>query len=305
MAEVIFPDTADAGLRLDVYLSDQYDDMSRSYLQSLIKGGRVLADGVAVRQNYRIRGGERIDLTIPEPEGIEAKAEDIPLSVLYEDDHLIFIDKPKDMVVHPSAGHSSGTVVNALLFHCEGQLSGINGVLRPGIVHRIDKDTSGVIVACKDDLTHRGLAEQFALHSITRRYVAIVHGTFSEKSGTVDANIGRSSQNRLKNCVRPDGKRAVTHYRILAEADKYSLVECTLETGRTHQIRVHMDHINHPLLGDKVYGNRPDTFRTTSQALHAQVLGLIHPITGEYIEVCSPLPEYFTDLCRKCGLSVK
>ena len=304
MIDLYYPHADDAGTRLDVWLSDQLEDQSRSYLQKLIRDGCVLADGSPVKSNYRIRGGETLSVDIPEAVPLAIEAEDIPLSILYEDRDLVFVDKPRGMVVHPAAGHLSGTLVNALLYHCGAELSGINGALRPGIVHRIVMDTSGVIVICKNDAAHRKVAEQFAVHSITRRYLAICHGSFPETEGVVDAPIGRSRTDRKKMAVVPDGKRAVTHYRVLCQTKQYALVQLQLETGRTHQIRVHMTKIGHPLLGDTVYGNRPNAFHAQAQTLHAAVLGLVHPATGEYLECVSPLPPYFTDLAGKCGLSL-
>jgi len=296
-AEGWYVDQADAGIRLDSYITDYLDSFSRAYLQKLIKDGLVRIDHQTCKANYKLRGGEMIEIEIPEPEPLAVIPENIPLEILYEDEDLIFINKPKDMVVHPAPGHLSGTVVNALLFHCGDSLSGINGVMRPGIVHRIDKDTTGVIVACKNDKAHQSVARQLAEHSITRRYYAICNGVLEQEDGTVNAPIGRSKTNRLKNCVDSmNGRHAVTHYRVLQRFHKYTYVECRLETGRTHQIRVHMDHIHHPLLGDPLYGNIPSPFKLQGQVLHAGVLGLIHPTTGEYLEIQAPLPEYFTKL---------
>ena len=303
MSELLYSDCADAGVRIDSWLSDQFEDLSRSYLQKLIKEGCVFVDEKPVKANYRLRGGEVLSVDIPDTVVPEIAAEDIPLQILYEDRDLIFVDKPRGMVVHPASGHQSGTLVNGLMFHCGAELSGINGVARPGIVHRIDKDTSGVIVACKNDSAHRFVAEQFAVHSITRRYYAVCHGRFKEEQGTVDAPLGRSPKDRKKMAVVSGGKRAVTHYTVVDQNDKYALVMLELETGRTHQIRVHMTHLGHPLLGDAVYGNRPDPFHAQGQTLHAAVLGLRHP-DGRYLEYRSPLPEYFTDLAKKAGLTV-
>ena len=300
MSELLYTDSTDAGMRVDSWLSDQFEDLSRSYLQKLIKEERVSADGRPVKANYRLRGGEALLVEVPDIVVPEIKAEDIPLNILYEDRDLIFVDKPKGMVVHPAAGHQSGTLVNGLMFHCGDDLSGINGVARPGIVHRIDKDTSGVIVACKNDAAHRCIAEQFAVHSITRRYYAICHGRFKEEEGTVDAPIGRSPKDRKKMSVVPGGRHAVTHYTVLEQNDRYAFIRLELETGRTHQIRVHMTHMGHPLLGDPVYGSRPDPFHAQGQTLHAAVLGLTHP-DGRYLEFCSPLPGYFTELMKKAG----
>lgn len=297
--KTFFVDKDDAGERLDVYLSECLAPLSRSYIQKLIKDGGVTINGIQRKSNFRLSAGDEIVADIPEPVSLTAAAENIPLNVLYEDEDLIFIDKPKGMVVHPGAGHETGTVVNALLYHCGDSLSGINGVLRPGIVHRIDKDTSGVIVCCKNDAAHRSVAAQLAEHSINRKYYAIVNGRL-EGEGTVDAPIGRSPQNRLKMAVlSTGGKRAVTHYKALEVFDKYTFVECSLETGRTHQIRVHMTHINHPLLGDAVYGNIPSRFKTDGQVLHAGQLGLIHPRTGEYLNIVSQIPDYFNNIIKQ------
>lgn len=298
--EIWMVDTADAGLRLDSYLADIYEQYSRSFLQKMIKEGKVLVNQKTGKSNYRLNGGEEIVLEVPEPEALDITPEPIPLDILYEDKDLIFVNKPKGMVVHPAPGHFSGTLVNGLMFHCGESLSGINGVLRPGIVHRIDMDTTGVLVVCKNDFSHQAVARQLAEHSITRRYQAIVHGVIEEEEGTIDEPIGRSKNNRMKMAVDlMNGKRAVTHYRVLQRFEKYTHVECQLETGRTHQIRVHMTHIHHPLLGDTVYGNQKCPFHLEGQTLHAGILGLIHPRSGEYLEVRADLPEYFQDLLSK------
>ena len=305
MSELLYTDSTDAGIRIDSWLADQFEDLSRSYLQKLIREGLVSADDRPVKANYRLRGGEILKIEIPDIVIPKISAEDIPLNILYEDADLIFVDKPRGMVVHPAAGHNSGTLVNALMFHCGTELSGINGVARPGIVHRIDKDTSGVIVACKNDAAHRSVAEQFAVHSITRRYYAICHGRLREEEGIVDAPIGRSPKDRKKMAVVTGGKHAVTHYKVIDQNDRYALVRLELETGRTHQIRVHMTKLGHPLLGDTVYGNRPDPFHAEGQTLHAALLGLKHPADGRYLEFSSPLPDYFTLWLDKTGLKVK
>lgn len=290
----------DAGVRIDKYLADQLPDITRSYLQKLLKDGSVEMNGKPVKASAKTVAGAVVELTIPEPEEPEILPEDIPLDILYEDSDVILINKPKDMVVHPAAGHYTGTLVNALMYHCKGDLSGINGVLRPGIVHRIDKDTTGVLIVCKNDKAHNALAEQLKEHSITRKYRAIVCGNLKEDEGTVDAPLGRHPQDRKKMAiVRNGGKRAVTHYRVLERFGNYTYIECQLETGRTHQIRVHMASLGHPLLGDEVYGRAKSPFKLEGQTLHAMVLGFIHPTTGEYMEFEAPLPEYFEKLLEK------
>lgn len=290
----------DAGVRIDKYLAEQLPDITRSYLQKLLKDGSVQMNGKPVKASTKTAAGALIALTIPEPEEPEILPEDIPLDILYEDSDVILINKPKNMVVHPAAGHYTGTLVNALMYHCRGDLSGINGVLRPGIVHRIDKDTTGVLIVCKNDRAHNALAEQLKEHSITRKYRAIVCGNLKEDEGTVDAPLGRHPQDRKKMAiVRSGGKRAVTHYRVLERFGNDTYIECQLETGRTHQIRVHMASLGHPLLGDEIYGRAKSPFKLEGQTLHAMVLGFIHPTTGEYMEFEAPLPEYFEKLLEK------
>ena len=290
----------EAGVRIDKYLAEQLPDITRSYLQKLLKDGSVQMNGKPVKTSTKTAAGAVIELTIPEPEEPEILPEDIPLDILYEDSDVILINKPKDMVVHPAAGHYTGTLVNALMYQCKGDLSGINGVLRPGIVHRIDKDTTGVLIVCKNDKAHNALAEQLKEHSITRKYRAIVCGNLKEDEGTVDAPLGRHPQDRKKMAiVRTGGKRAVTHYRVLERFGNYTYIECQLETGRTHQIRVHMASLGHPLLGDEAYGRVKSPFKLEGQTLHAMVLGFIHPTTGEYMEFEAPLPEYFEKLLEK------
>lgn len=290
----------DAGVRIDKYLAEQLPDITRSYLQKLLKDGSVQMNGKPVKASTKTAVGAVIALTIPEPEEPEILPENIPLDILYEDSDVILINKPKNMVVHPAAGHYTGTLVNALMYHCRGDLSGINGVLRPGIVHRIDKDTTGVLIVCKNDRAHNALAEQLKEHSITRKYRAIVCGNLKEDEGTVDAPLGRHPQDRKKMAiVRSGGKRAVTHYRVLERFGNDTYIECQLETGRTHQIRVHMASLGHPLLGDEIYGRAKSPFKLEGQTLHAMVLGFVHPTTGEYMEFEAPLPEYFEKLLEK------
>lgn len=286
--------------RLDKFLGAMLPDQSRSYLQKIIKDGNVLVNGEPKKSSYRLEDGDEVTADLPELKSPDIEPENIPLDILYEDDSILMVNKPKGMVVHPSAGHYTGTLVNAVLWHCQGQLSGINGVSRPGIVHRIDKDTTGVLVVCKNDAAHNAVAAQLKEHSITRKYRAIVHGVIKEDEGTVDAPIGRHPTERKKMASGvKNGKRAVTHYRVLERFQGYTYVECQLETGRTHQIRVHMASIHHPLLGDTVYGPAKDSHHLEGQTLHAMVLGLIHPVTGEYLEVEAPLPEYFENLLKK------
>lgn len=290
----------DGGVRIDKYLTSVCEGLSRSYLQKLLKSGQVLVGGQGVKASYAVQEGDLIELEVPEAVEPEILAEPMDLDVLYEDEDIILINKPKGMVVHPAAGHYTHTLVNGLLDHCRGQLSGINGVMRPGIVHRIDMDTTGVIIACKNDLAHSCLAEQLKEHSITRRYQAIVHGVVKEDEGTVDAPIGRHPVERKKMSINyNNGREAVTHYKVLRRYRQYTHVECRLETGRTHQIRVHMASIHHPLLGDAVYGPaRCPIPGLQGQTLHAGVLGIRHPRTGAYMEFTAPLPDYFAKLLR-------
>jgi 23S rRNA pseudouridine1911/1915/1917 synthase len=290
----------EAGVRIDRYLSDQCQDISRSYLQKLLKEQSVLVEEKPVKNNYKVNAGDRISLTLPELREPEILPEEIPLDIVYEDKDIILINKPKGMVVHPAAGHYSGTLVNGLMSHCRSELSGINGVMRPGIVHRIDMDTTGVLIVCKNDMAHNSISEQLKEHSITRRYAAIVHGVLKEDEGTINAPIGRHPIDRKKMSINEkNGREAITHYRVLERFKQFTYIECQLETGRTHQIRVHMASIGHPLLGDSVYGPAKCPFRLNGQTLHAGVLGIIHPRTGKYMEFTAPLPDYFEELLRK------
>ena len=286
--------------RIDKFLSAQLPEQSRSYLQKIIKEGSVLVNGSPVKASYRMDDQDEVTIDLPELKEPEIEAENIPLDILYEDDDLLLVNKPKGMVVHPSAGHTTGTLVNAVMYHCKEDLSGINGVMRPGIVHRIDKDTTGVLVICKNDKAHNFVAEQLKEHSITRKYRAIVNGVIKEDEGTVNAPIGRHPTERKKMAINEkNGKHAVTHYRVLERFANHTYIECQLETGRTHQIRVHMASLHHPLLGDTVYGSQKNPYHLEGQTLHAMVLGLIHPSTGSYLEVTAPLPEYFQKLLKR------
>lgn len=290
------------GERIDKFLSCRLEEVSRSYIQKLIKEGHVSVNGKPVKANYKLGAGDEISVEIPEAKEPDILPEDIPLDILYEDQDILVVNKPKGMVVHPAAGHYSGTLVNALMYHCKDSLSGINGVMRPGIVHRIDMDTTGSLLVCKNDEAHRILAEQLKEHTIRREYHAIVYGNIKEDNGTVDAPIGRHPTDRKKMSINhKNGKQAVTHYEVLERFGNFTYIRCRLETGRTHQIRVHMASLHHPLLGDEVYGpsSRPPFPGLKGQVLHAKILGIYHPATGEYMEFDAPLPQYFVDLLQK------
>lgn len=288
------------GVRIDKYIADIYPDFSRSYIQKLLKEEHIFVNGKVSKANYKVVFQDQIMMEVPDVEAAEILPEDIPLSVLYEDDYVLVVDKPKGMVVHPAAGHTSGTLVNAVMWHCKDHLSGINGVLRPGIVHRIDKDTTGAILICKDDITHRHIADQLKEHNIKRRYRAVVSGVLKEEEGTIEGPIGRHPTDRKKMAINPkNGKEAITHYKVLERFPNATYVECRLETGRTHQIRVHMTSIGHPLLGDAVYGSMKNPYHLEGQTLHAMILGFIHPHSGEYVECVSPIPDYFEKLLSK------
>ena len=300
MKQEIYVGPQEGGLRIDKYLAETAGQLSRSYIQKLLKEGRILVNGKPVKASYVVEEEDILSMDIPEAVEPEIEPEPMDLDILYEDQDVILINKPKGMVVHPAAGHYSHTLVNGLMYHCRGQLSGINGVMRPGIVHRIDMDTTGVLIVCKNDMAHNSIAAQLKEHSITRRYQAIVHGIIKEAEGTVDAPIGRHPVERKKMSINYErGKTAVTHYRVLNRFKQFTHVECRLETGRTHQIRVHMASIHHPLLGDMVYGPaKCPVAGLEGQTLHAGVLGFIHPRTGLYMEFSAPLPDYFEKLLR-------
>lgn len=292
----------DKDIRIDKYLSTRCENLSRARIQKLIEDSKVLVNKNPVKVNYKTKLNDSIELSIDDPIELDVEPENIPIDIVYEDEDLIIVNKPKGMVVHPAAGHYSGTLVNALLYHCKDNLSSINGIMRPGIVHRIDMDTTGLLVVCKNDNSHQLISKQLSVHSITRKYYAIVYGCFNDNNGTIDAPIGRHNTDRKKMAINKlHGKEAITHYRVLETfSNKYSFIECQLETGRTHQIRVHMSSINHPLVGDTVYGPKTPLYSyLQGQTLHAGVLGFIHPRTGEYIEFSAPLPEYFNDLLTK------
>ena len=292
--------STDIGTRLDKYLTEQIPDQSRSYIQKLLDDNFITVNGKSAKSNYKLRAGDTITVEIPEAEELDIEPENIPLDIVYEDDDIIVINKPKGMVVHPAPGHTSGTLVNALMYHCKDSLSSINGVLRPGIVHRIDMDTTGLLVACKSDQAHRVLSDKFKVHDIHRVYTAIVYNQFATDEGTINKPITRHKPDRKKMAIDPNGRHAVTHYRVIERLKQnFSLVECELETGRTHQIRVHMASINHPLLGDEVYGPKQKPFATQGQVLHAGVLGFDHPITGEYMEWHADLPDYFQEILKR------
>ena len=289
-----------AGIRIDKFLADEFPELSRSYIQKLIKEEQITVNGKQVKANYKVSPNDLVVMNEPELKEPDILAEDIPLDILYEDSDLLIVNKPKGMVVHPSAGHYSGTLVNALMYYCKDDLSGINGVMRPGIVHRIDMDTTGSLLVCKNDYTHQNLAEQLKEHSLKRVYHAIVHGILKEDEGTIDAPIGRHPIDRKKMSINyKNGKEAVTHYKVIQRFKDYTYIQCQLETGRTHQIRVHMASIKHPLLGDAVYGPAKCPFKLQGQTLHAKIIGITHPRTNEYIEADAPLPEYFVSLLKK------
>lgn len=293
-------DSIEEAVRLDLYISKELNDISRSYVQKLIKDGNVRVNNEVINsKKYKINENDEIEIEIPKPEKLELEPENIPIKIVYEDDDVLVVNKPQGMVVHPAPGHYSGTLVNALLYHSKS-LSSINGIIRPGIVHRIDKDTSGLLMIAKNNKAHNFLAAQLKEHSINRVYYALVNGNIKTNSGTIDAPVGRHPINRFKRAVvEKNGKRAVTHFRVLERYSSYTLVELKLETGRTHQIRVHMSYLGYPLVGDPLYGIKKKKFNLNGQMLHAKKLGFIHPTTLEYMEFNSELPEYFQALLTK------
>ncbi len=297
MQTIEFQVELEDGERIDKFLSNEMSEYSRSYIQKLIKDGHVKVNNKAVKANYKLTYDELICVEIPDLIEPDIVPENIPLEILYEDEDILFVNKPKGMVVHPAAGHYSGTLVNALMYHCGDSLSGINGVMRPGIVHRIDMDTTGSLLVCKNDAAHQKIAEQLKEHSINRVYHALVHGNVKDDNGTIHAPIGRHQTDRKKMSINPNGREAITHYEVLERFGNYTYIACKLETGRTHQIRVHMASIHHPLVGDRVYGPQKCPFpHLQGQTLHAKTLGIVHPRTGDYLEVNAELPEYFQKL---------
>ncbi len=291
-----------ANLRLDKLLSQQMEGMTRSAIQGIIEGGNVTLNGVQCSKNAKPSVGDTIEVILPQVRPLDVQAQNIPLEVVYEDSDLLVVNKPKGMVVHPAAGNYDGTLVNALMYHCGDSLSGINGVMRPGIVHRIDKDTSGLLIVAKNDCAHSGLAEQIKEHSFLREYEAVVYGNIKNDSGTVDAPIGRHHTDRKKMCVTTKNSRnAVTHYEVLGRYNGFTHLKLRLETGRTHQIRVHMAHIGHPVAGDAVYGPKKVIASLNGQCLHARVIGFVHPVSGEYLSFKSDLPEYFVKFLTGIG----
>lgn len=296
-----YVDENQKGTRIDLLLSTNLEGTSRSFIQKLFEKGNIKVNGeLCISKKYKVSGNDMVEITIPEPEMLTVEAENIPIDIVYEDDDVLIVNKPKGMVVHPAVGNYTGTLVNAIMYHCGDRLSSINGVIRPGIVHRIDKDTSGLLMIAKNDKAHESLSAQLAEHSITRKYIALVYDNIKEDEGTVDAPIGRDPKNRLRQAVTDlNSKRAVTHYKVLERFGKYTLIQAQLETGRTHQIRVHMSYIKHPLVGDLVYGPKKQSIAVEGQMLHAKILGFVHPSTGEYMEFDSELPEYFEEILRK------
>lgn len=297
--EIFEVDFENEGERLDKYISMLFPEQSRSFFQKIIKDGHVTVNDKAEKANYRLKIEDLVKVEIPDAVETQILPENIPLDILYEDDDLLVVNKPKGMVVHPSAGHYSGTLVNAIMYHCKDSLSGINGEIRPGIVHRIDMDTTGSLIVCKNDEAHVAIAEQIKVHSVNRIYRGIVYGVVKDDEGVIHAPIGRHPNERKKMAINEkNGKDAITHYKVLERFDRYTYMEFKLETGRTHQIRVHMASIGHPLLGDTLYSNGKSPYKLQGQTLHAMLIGFVHPKTNEYIEISAPLPEYFEKILK-------
>ncbi|MCC5911958.1 MAG: RluA family pseudouridine synthase [Clostridiaceae bacterium] len=286
------------GVRLDLYISEQYQELSRSYVQKLIKDQSVTVNEKHEKNRYMVKHGDHIEVLVPSPKELDIEPQNIPIDIIYEDDDLVVVNKPQDMVVHPAPGNYDNTLVNALLYHCKGKLSSINGIIRPGIVHRIDKNTSGLLMVAKNNNAHNSLAQQLKEHSITRKYHAIALGNIKEQKATIDAPIARHATNRLKMAVVEDGRDAITHIKVLERFQGYTYIEAQLETGRTHQIRVHLSYIKHPVVGDETYGPKASKFNLKGQVLHARTLGFVHPTKGEYMEFEAPLPPYFEKLLK-------
>lgn len=296
---VIQVTTEEEGQRLDRLIRERCPDFTRTRIQKLIEDGNVSVSGTIAKASYKAKSGEEILVLVPDLKEVEVKAENIPLSIVYEDEDMLVVNKPQGMVVHPAAGNYTGTLVHALLYYCGESLSGINGERRPGILHRIDKDTSGLLLVAKNDMAHQHLAAQIKAHSLTRAYLALVHGGFQQDSGSIDLPIGRHPVDRKRMTVtEKNGRDAVTHWKVLERMGVYTLVECRLETGRTHQIRVHMSHKGHPIVGDPVYGRKKEAFSLSGQLLHAYLVGFIHPRTGEYMEFSAPVPEQFEKILK-------
>ncbi len=295
--EIIVPNECERQ-RIDKFLCDEFDDLTRSRVQKLIEEGNVSVGGTPLKASTKVKSGDIILVNFPEAKEVDVLPEDIPLDIVYEDECMLVVNKPQGMVVHPAPGNYTGTMVNALLFHCGDRLSGINGELRPGILHRIDKDTSGLLLVAKNDIAHQSLAKQIAAHTLGRAYKALVHNNITLDKGTINAPIGRHPVDRKKMAIVSGGREAVTHYNVLERFGKYTFVECVLETGRTHQIRVHMSKNGHPIVGDPVYGVKKEQFSLKGQLLHAYKIGFVHPITGEYMEFSAPLPDYFEKIIK-------
>lgn len=300
MINIFIVDEELQDIRIDKYLGGLLADSSRTYIQKLIKENNILVNDKACKANYKVQAEDKITVDIPEPVYADIEPENIPLDIIYEDNDVLIVNKPKNLVVHPAPGHYSGTLVNAIMYHCKDNLSNINGVLRPGIVHRIDKDTTGALIVCKNDFSHNFIANQLKEHSITRKYIGIVQGVLKDSEGIIDAPVGRHPVKRKEMCINEtNGKNAITHYKVLKQFSKYTLCEFQLETGRTHQIRVHMASINHPLLGDEIYNHNKCPYKLQGQCLHAKTIGFIHPATKEYVEFEADIPAYFDNLIEK------